>query len=240
MDSLLKSEGALSDRTPIVTIRNKSRLVLPGEDGLPEHFQRHHPRPVGLPRDRVHGAARPRRTEQRGLRPAGAGASRNREDPLPPVGDGVREARGTGDRLRAPGRSWTSSSPRRNTRSRFGRAGPRSADEIHLIQARHPLIDPKTVVANTIKQLGSYKAIIITGPNTGGKTKPASRRWDLLALMAQSGLLIPCMEHTKLPVFSGIYADIGDEQSIEQSLSTLSSHITKIIDILDKADAERR
>lgn len=113
---------------------------------------------------------------------------------------------------------------------------PEIASEIHLIQARHPLIDPKTVVANTIRY-GSYKAIIITGPNTGGKTV-ALKTLGLLAMMAQSGLLVPCLEPTKLPIFSGIYADIGDEQSIEQSLSTFSSHITKIIDILDKAEAK--
>lgn len=104
--------------------------------------------------------------------------------------------------------------------------------EINIHQARHPLIDPAVVVANTIA-FKNYKAIIITGPNTGGKTV-AMKTLGLLSLMAQSGLLIPAKEPSKITIFSGIYADIGDEQSIEQSLSTFSSHITKIIDIIKR------
>ncbi len=96
------------------------------------------------------------------------------------------------------------------------------------------MIDPVAVVANTISY-HQYKAIIITGPNTGGKTV-ALKTLGLLSLMTQSGMLIPCGEHSKTMIFSGIYADIGDEQSIEQSLSTFSSHITKIIDILRRAE----
>lgn len=111
-----------------------------------------------------------------------------------------------------------------------------TSGEILIHQARHPLIDPSLVVANTIA-FREYKAIIITGPNTGGKTV-AMKTLGLLSLMAQTGLLIPALEPSKLPIFSGIYADIGDEQSIEQSLSTFSSHITKIIDILQKAQPQ--
>lgn len=104
--------------------------------------------------------------------------------------------------------------------------------DINIHQARHPLIDPAVVVANTIA-FKNYKAIIITGPNTGGKTV-AMKTLGLLSLMAQAGLLIPAKEPSKITIFSGIYADIGDEQSIEQSLSTFSSHITKIIDIIQR------
>lgn len=104
--------------------------------------------------------------------------------------------------------------------------------EINIHHARHPLIDPAVVVANTIA-FKNYKAIIITGPNTGGKTV-AMKTLGLLSLMAQAGMLIPAQEPSKITIFSGIYADIGDEQSIEQSLSTFSSHITKIIDIIQR------
>ena len=111
-----------------------------------------------------------------------------------------------------------------------------SANEISIHQARHPLIDPQSVVANTITYK-QYKVIIITGPNTGGKTV-ALKTLGICSLMAQSGLLIPAKEPSKIKIFSGIYADIGDEQSIEQSLSTFSSHITKIIDIIKRAPAD--
>jgi len=104
--------------------------------------------------------------------------------------------------------------------------------DINIHQARHPLIDPAVVVANTIA-FKNYKAIIITGPNTGGKTV-AMKTLGLLSLMAQAGFLIPAKEPSKITIFSGVYADIGDEQSIEQSLSTFSSHITKIIDIIQR------
>ncbi|MBU0997365.1 MAG: endonuclease MutS2 [Firmicutes bacterium] len=103
-------------------------------------------------------------------------------------------------------------------------------NEIELRQARHPLIPRETVVANTISFF-QYKTIVITGPNTGGKTV-ALKTLGLLSLMVQSGLLIPVAPLSKTMVFKNIYADIGDEQSIEQSLSTFSSHITKIIYIL--------
>lgn len=103
-------------------------------------------------------------------------------------------------------------------------------NEIELRQARHPLIPRETVVANTISFF-QYKTIVITGPNTGGKTV-ALKTLGLLSLMVQSGLLIPVAPLSKTIVFKNIYADIGDEQSIEQSLSTFSSHITKIIYIL--------
>lgn len=101
-------------------------------------------------------------------------------------------------------------------------------DEISLIKARHPLINNEEVVANTISFDKTEKIIIITGPNTGGKTV-ALKTMGLLSIMVQSGVLIPVNEESKTKIFDNIFADIGDEQSIEQSLSTFSSHMKKII-----------
>lgn len=107
--------------------------------------------------------------------------------------------------------------------------------QVNLIKARHPLIDPTKVVPIDMTMPHATRITLITGPNTGGKTV-SLKTTGLLAIMAQSGLFIPANDGSTLPIFGQIYADIGDEQSIEQSLSTFSSHLTNIIKILANLD----
>lgn len=129
-----------------------------------------------------------------------------------------------------------------NAKARFGKAWRANVPEIsaenhvQLKQARHPLLDQNTVVANDIAIGNAVQTVVITGPNTGGKTLTL-KTLGLLQLMGQAGLPLPVAPESQIGIFSNIFADIGDEQSIEQSLSTFSSHMKNIVGTLEAIDA---
>ena len=109
--------------------------------------------------------------------------------------------------------------------------------EINLINAWHPLLEKDKAVKNNIYIGKDFTSLIITGPNTGGKTV-VLKTTGIIVLMAMSGLMIPAKEGSRVFIFDNVFADIGDEQSIQESLSTFSSHISNIANILNKATSK--